>query len=194
MVKVGFICEGYIEKRFVKTENFQNYLATIGLECIDAIDANGNGNLLPQNIREHHEKLKNQNAEKIIILTDSDGKSRNDIETRINPQILGHILVIAVQEIEAWFLSDTLTLKDVLLKNQFKLKKNPEEIQKPSANFLPKLIKDNRRLLLSKKAIADLFLYKDTVKRKHFFKIENANCKSAKEFLKQLNNISNTKI
>jgi len=190
MVRVGFICEGDIEKMFVETFNFQNYLRKRELKYVGAINAKGNNNLLPYKIVEHDRALKKQNAEKIIILTDSDGKKRVDVEKRIDPQRLGHILVLAVQEIEAWFLSDTETLKDVLQETQFKLKKNPEEFQKPSVRVLPKLIKDNRKLILSKKGIADLFLSKDTIKRKYFFKIENANCNSAKEFLMQLEDIS----
>jgi len=193
MVKIGFICEGDIEKLFVESANFQNYLTSINLKKVgEVINAEGNGNLLPQNIKQHNQSFKNVHAEKIIILTDSDGKKREDIEKRIKPNSALHILVLAVQEIEAWFLSDTETLKDVLSDKNFKLKISPEKIVKPSKEFLPKIISEKRNLLLAKKAIADLFLNKDdTIKRTHFFSIQNANCESAKEFVQKLNEIAN---
>lgn len=192
--RVGFICEGDTEKMFVETTNFKNYLKkTIGIEIVgDVINAGGNRNLLPANIREHHNRLKRANPDKIIILTDSDGKTRKEIEDRIKPQNLGHILILAVQEIEAWFLSDIETLRDVLQKPQFKLKEQPEQIQKPSENTLPQLIKKERNQMLQKVAIAKLFLSEDSKfekKRKHFFKIENAKCNSARTFITQLENL-----
>jgi predicted regulator of Ras-like GTPase activity (Roadblock/LC7/MglB family) len=48
MVKVGFICEGETEKLIIESEAFKILLLKAGLQLILAIDAEGNGNLLPQ--------------------------------------------------------------------------------------------------------------------------------------------------
>jgi hypothetical protein len=190
MVKIGFICEGDVEKMFVETINFQNYLKRIKLEKVgNIINAEGNGNLNHNYLKEHTKSFDNVNPDRIIILTDSDGKKREDIENIIKPKKDTHILILAVQEIEAWFLSDINTLRDVLKDKNYTLSNNPECIEKPSEKFLPKLIYQKRKLTLNKKAIADLFLNKDT-KRTYYFNIENAECKSAKEFLTQLNEIT----
>jgi len=194
MVKIGFICEGVVEKMFVETTNFQNYLKSIKLEKVgNTINAEGNGNLNYDYLIEHTKSFDDVLPDRIVILTDSDGKSREEIEKKIKPEIDKHVLVLAIQEIEAWFLSDIETLRDVLKNKTYSLQRNPEFIEKPSEKLLPKLIYQNRKLTLNKKAIADLFLNKDT-KRTQYFKIENADCSSAKEFIKQLNDIANLKI
>jgi hypothetical protein len=66
MVKVGFICEGETEKIIVDSADFKNILASKNLQLVNALDATGNGNLLPKNITPFIESLKDVGAEKTI--------------------------------------------------------------------------------------------------------------------------------
>ncbi len=113
MVKVGFICEGDTEKIIVSSTNFKNILASNNLELVKAIDATGNGNLLPKNIMPFIESLKDEGAENIFILTDLDTDlCITKTKERINaPNTI--IVVISIKQIEAWFLADTSTLSKI---------------------------------------------------------------------------------
>lgn len=113
MVKVGFICEGETEKIIIDSINFKNILAANNLQLVNAIDANGNGKLLPKNIQPFIQSLQDDGAEKIFILTDLDKdacitKTKERIDA---PETV--IVVIAVKQIEAWFLADSATLSKV---------------------------------------------------------------------------------
>jgi hypothetical protein len=110
MVKVGFICEGATEKILVDSANFKNILFQNNLEFVNAIDATGNGNLLPKNINPFIATLKDAGAEKIFILTDLDEDACiTKTKERINaPDNI--VVIVSVKKIEAWFLSDDLTL------------------------------------------------------------------------------------
>ncbi len=116
MVKVGFICEGETEKIIVDSAAFKSILADHNFQLVNAIDATGNGNLLPKNIIPFIESLKDDGAEKIFILTDLD----EDVcitrtKERINaPETV--IVIISVKQIEAWFLADSITLSIVFAK------------------------------------------------------------------------------
>ncbi|HAK80103.1 MAG TPA: hypothetical protein DCM71_25165 [Runella sp.] len=111
MVKVGFIVEGETEKLIIDSENFQSLLTDLKIDCIsEAIDAKGNGNLLPHNIIPFQAFLKEKGADYIFILTDRDDDAcitltRQRISERDNQYI-----IVAVQKIEAWFLADSQTL------------------------------------------------------------------------------------
>jgi hypothetical protein len=69
MVRIGFICEGETEKIIVESEGFRKGLLDLNLEFVKAIDATGNGNLLPKNIAAFIHNLEREGAEKVLILT-----------------------------------------------------------------------------------------------------------------------------
>jgi hypothetical protein len=116
MVKIGFICEGETEKIIVDSVNFKNILTLHNLQLVNAIDATGNGNLLPKNIIPFIESLKDDGAEKIFILTDLDEDvCITKTKERINaPETV--IVIISVKQIEAWFLADSISLSKVFAK------------------------------------------------------------------------------
>ena len=114
MMKVGFICEGDTEKELLTAASFTNYLTTLNIECVNVINASGADNLLPHNIQSYYSILEQQGVEKIIILTDLD----NNVCITVTKQRIGaktgDIIIIAVRQIESWFLADTETLRKVL--------------------------------------------------------------------------------
>jgi hypothetical protein len=120
MIKVGFICEGFTERKLLESANFKSYLQSINLEQVDeVINAEGSGNLLPHNIKAYTERLKNKGADIIIILTDLDDdicitKTKNRIKAAEN-----EIIVIAVKKIEAWFLACSSTMQQLLKDDTF---------------------------------------------------------------------------
>lgn len=117
MVKIGFICEGETEKIIVESENFQQFLLQNNFEFVNAIDATGNGNLLPKNIQPFIKILKDDGAEIIFILTDLDiDKCITNTKERINaPDDI--TVIISVHQIEAWFLADSITLSSLFKSN-----------------------------------------------------------------------------
>jgi hypothetical protein len=131
MVKVGFICEGETEKIIIESADFKNILASNNLQLVKAIDATGNGNLLPKNIAPFIEILKDDGAEKIFILTDLDKDlCITKTKERINaPEPV--IVIIAVKQIEAWFLADSFTLSKIFKKEFYfeypEAENNPRE-------------------------------------------------------------------
>lgn len=134
MVKVGFIVEGACEKIVVESNNFRQFLQENGYELITpVIDAHGGGNLLPKNIEVHTQNLKKKGVEQIYILTDLEKRSdKNELR-----QLLQHDDVqytfIAVKAIEAWFLADTMALKNWLGNDNVQPETSPEE----SGNKMP---------------------------------------------------------
>jgi hypothetical protein len=103
-------------------------LLKLGLQLILAIDAEGNGNLLPHNIEKFISILEDAGSEKIFILTDLDKDScitftKKRISAREND-----IIIIAVKQIEAWFLSDSQTLSSLFKRKfQFEFPENENE-------------------------------------------------------------------
>ncbi len=128
LVKVGFIVEGETEKLIIDSDGFQKLLVELNLECVsEAIDAGGNGNLLPHNIIPFRETLKDLGAEYIIILTDKDDavcitQTRQRITEQEN-----QIIIVAVHQIESWFLADTETLS-LCTKSNFYFEQPEREI------------------------------------------------------------------
>jgi len=114
MVKIGFICEGQTEQIFLQSDRFKELLASLNIESLPVIDAEGAGNLLPHNISGYIERLEKQGAQSIFILTDLDEdicitKTKERISAR--PQ---DIVIIAVKKIEAWFLACTPVMRKLL--------------------------------------------------------------------------------
>ncbi len=110
MVKVGFICEGETEKLIINSVDFKKILVKNNLQLVNAIDVTGGDNLKPKKVTPFIESLKDDGAEKIFILTDLEKDvSITNAKNRINaPENI--IVVIAVKQIEAWFLADSITL------------------------------------------------------------------------------------
>lgn len=114
MVKVGFIVEGACEKIVIESAVFKDFLQRNDFELIEpVVDANGAGNLLPHNIEPFIGVLEANGAERLYILTDSDGLPVESVKERINhAKITAYF--IAVKAIEAWFLADTQAMKKFL--------------------------------------------------------------------------------
>jgi hypothetical protein len=184
MVKVGFICEGQTEKIIVDSTDFKNILALHNLQLVNAIDATGNGNLLPKNITPFIESLKDDGAEKIFILTDLDKDvCITKTKERINvPETV--VVIISVKQIEAWFLADSVTLSKVFGKEyQFDF---PEKENYPREKLRKIFVAETetgRGIGDSKPKFAKRIL-------NHGFSISNAaahpNCDSAKYLLSKL--------
>lgn len=119
MVKIGFICEGFTEFLLIQSPRFKQFLNSINLESVNTINAEGSGNLLPHNISGYIESLKRDGAEKIIILTDLD---QDVCITKTKERIAAPadcILIIAVKQIESWFLASTPTMQALLKDDSF---------------------------------------------------------------------------
>jgi hypothetical protein len=182
MVKVGFICEGETEKIIIESVDFKNILASNNLQLVKTIDTTGNGNLLPKNITPFIEILKDDGAEKIFILTDLDKdlcitKTKERISA---PETI--IVVIAVKQIEAWFLADSSTLTKVFGKEfKFDFPENENEAREKLKEIF--LLETKRGIGDSKPKFAKRFIQEG-------FSILHAashpNCNSAKYLLDKL--------
>lgn len=108
MVKAGFIVEGACEKIVVESPAFKQFLADYGYELVTpVIDANGGGNLLPQNIDEYIAPFVAKQVDKIFILTDlEDELSVDAVKQRVAHANVDATFV-AVKALEAWFLADS---------------------------------------------------------------------------------------
>src|SRR5689334_2690998 len=119
MIKVGFIVEGDTEFILLKSTSFNKFLKKNNIELVNVINACGSGNLLPHNIGGYIQLLERNGAEKIVILTDLDQdvcitSTKDRIKSR--PQDL---IVIAVQQIESWFLACTPAMRQLLKTDDF---------------------------------------------------------------------------
>jgi hypothetical protein len=187
VVKVGFIVEGETEKLIIDSDNFQELLTDLKLTCVsEAIDAKGNGNLLPHNIIPFQELLKERGAEHIFILTDRDEDAcititRQQITERENQSI-----IIAVQQIESWFLADSQTLS-IMTEPDFVFEV-PESESVPFETIASLiLIKKGRGIGTRKTRFALNYL-------RNGFSLQRAaqhpNCPSARYFLNKLTQLS----
>ena len=129
MVKIGFICEGETERLIIESASFNTFLKKLNLILIRAIDAEGNGNLLPKNIEKFIAILEDMEVEKIFILTDLDTDTCITFTKQRIAARTGDIIIIAVKAIEAWFLADNSTLS-ALFKTKFECN-NPENEDNP---------------------------------------------------------------
>jgi len=129
MVKIGIICEGPTEEILFLSENFKKLLAVNNLSLVNVINAQGSGNLLPHNRDIHVQSLQLDGAEKVLIITDLDTdacitltKKRIDAENEI-------IVIIAVKEIESWFLASTETMRKILKQEAFEFPFPEKELE-----------------------------------------------------------------
>jgi hypothetical protein len=187
MVKLGFICEGETEKIIIESSSFKELLTENNCTLLKAFDATGNGNLLPHNITPMINNLIEEGAEKIIIITDLDKdecitktKARIDAPAEI-------ITIVAVKQVESWFLADSNTLSVLLNEDGFTFNQ-PEEEPIPRDTI--------QRLFLQKTASGiggskPRFAIKMI---KNGFSIKNSaahkNCPSARYFITKLQSLS----
>ena len=104
MVSIGFIGEGKTEQILLESDSFQAWLQQNGIKRVGTvIDADGAGNLLPEQIHPLQQELLGYGAKLIVVLTDLD----NDMSVRITKQRIGEsndqVVIVAVKAIEAWF-------------------------------------------------------------------------------------------
>lgn len=135
MVKIGIIVEGVCEKIVLDADAFQSFLLLNNLELADEIiNINGKSKLKPDapEIRSSINILREQGAEKIIILRDMDEEpSFSAVKSEVITE-KDITVCIAVKELEAWFLADSYTMAILFGLNTFYFEK-PEEPYNPSA-------------------------------------------------------------
>lgn len=130
MIKVGFICEGYTERILLESPAFGSLLASLNIDLLQVINAEGCDNLLPHNIKPYTAILENAGAQFIIILTDLDDDSCiTETKKRISAREKD-VMIVAVKKIEAWFLACTPAMRNVLGRPGFECS-SPEEEQEP---------------------------------------------------------------
>jgi hypothetical protein len=121
---------------------------------VKVIDATGNGNLLPKYRTAFIEILKDEQSEKIFILTDLDV---DDCITKTKERIGYYrdtIILVSVKQVEAWFLADTITLSKIFKEPDFHFDFPEKEINPFETLRNLYLQKTNRGLGNSKPKIA----------------------------------------
>ncbi len=122
MVTIGFLAEGDSEAILIKSDSFQAYLHSLNLDCKTdlVINAGGKGKLyhptgdfskLEQRVSGWLLTLEDKGAEKIFILLDLD--DNDDTYTIFKSKVCSRtvdIIIVAKQELEAWYLADTKAL------------------------------------------------------------------------------------
>lgn len=189
VVNIGFICEGYTELFILESDNFKNILSSFKLTSVGVINVEGNGNLLPHNIKIHQENLFESGATLIFVLTDLD-KDLSVTQTRLRiTESKNQIIIVAVKQIESWFLADYSTM-NLIFKDGYSFE-NPENEDIPIETIRKLYFDKFKRGLVGrdeKKKLAKKMLNSG-------FSIQNAanhpNCPSAKYFLTKLQSIVN---
>jgi hypothetical protein len=182
VVKVGFIVEGKTERKIVESAAFRELLSNNHLSLVSpVINADGNGNLLPKKLKESITVLQSNGAEKIFIVTDLDEdacitKTHERIGASANT-----IVIIAVKQIEAWFLADSFTMS-TLLREDFSYEwpeKENAPFEKLKSLFLDKT---NRGVGTKDTFTARMLKYGFSIQRA----AAHPNCPSATYFLNKL--------
>ena len=186
MKKVGFICEGQTEYILLKSEGFKNYLISLDLEiAFDIIDAKGCKNLLPHNLEPSIRKLKEYGAEAIIILTDLDDDECITItKSRIDSQN-DYLVIIAVKEIEAWFLANTISMKLLLADTNYVFE-FPELENNPFKTIYDLLVAHKKGSFNKRRVVKSLLNLGFTIQDS----ASHPNCPSAQYFINQLTALS----
>jgi hypothetical protein len=114
MVALGFICEGDCEKLIIESEAFKESLTGYNLQMIQAINAKGNGNLLPKHIGNYVAVLETAGAERIVIIADLEyDPCITEAKKRIGARP-ADIVIVARKQLEAWLLADTAMMRKIL--------------------------------------------------------------------------------
>lgn len=163
----------------------------MNINRINVVNAEGCGNLLPHKISEYIESLEKKGAEKIVIVTDLDEvecitKRKEQIQAR--PQ---DTVIIAVKELEAWFLADSMAMK-ALLRSQHFFHEFPEEETEPLDTINNLLIQHtDRGIGKSKSAKSKLVLRMLEFGYDFNRSAVHENCPSAAYFVSKLVQIGN---
>jgi hypothetical protein len=191
MVKIGFLVEGDTEKKIIRSQIFNEFLASNNLEAIPTLfPAKGNmGKDVFKNLDKINsliEILKEKGAEHIFVIRDLEDLecvvlARNEINSESVQK------VIVEKTIESWFLADTEALQKVFSSDNI-IVEFPEKVKNPF-NELKQISKEKENRGISDKLIFAARMLNNG------FSIENAakhpNCDSAKYFIKKLKSLSN---
>lgn len=158
MVKVGFICEGRTEKMILDSMQFRELLLSLNIEIVeDVIDVKGNGNLLPKHLEAQSKALFVKGAEHIVILTDRDAEPCiTTVRERVLPPNK-HSLVVAVQQVEAWFLADTIAIRSLIGDAAYEAE-SPESHEAPFEELRLLLVAKTGRGIPTKRLLAKRIL------------------------------------
>ena len=192
MKKIGFVCEGETEIRLLVSDMFKDLLSEIDLESVGEFDAGGRDKLLNRDddVEKKFMILNDRAAEKIFVISDLENDPCISYYTeRLFDYSLLTQNIIAVKAIEAWLLSDSSTLSE-LLRGRFYYDE-PENTDALPLNKLQEIFleKTGRGLGIGykKPRIMKKFI-------KNGFTLDGAathpNCSSVKYFLKKLKEIS----
>ena len=190
MVRVGFIVEGATEKIILEHSGFFNYLDSLKIAYVpEVINAEGSGNLLPQNIESYVDALLQEGATNIFVLTDLDSEQCiTNTRKRIGNDG-NHTVIVSIKTIEAWFLSDTEAMRKYFNDPGFNFE-HPEMVNNPFEEI--KLI----RKIKTGKGFNNKKVLANTLVHKMGFSILSAakhpNCNSAKYFLKMIAQVAAT--
>lgn len=185
MVTLGFIAEGDTEKRILVSENFKDLLKRLNLPFLETVEnAGGVSNLKKDKIKSLIQIQKDRGAEKVLILTDSDGKCITSAKEEIDPNG-ENIVIVAVRMIEAWFLADTTAISNFFKEDYFC--EMPEAIPQPYDFIRTERLRLLNSGINGKRILGQKMLYSG-------FSVASAaahpNCPSAKYFLQKLETLA----
>ena len=191
MVKIGLICEGTTEQILLESDAFKNFLSSINLEPLPVINAEGAGNLLPHNIEGYLQRLQIEGAEVIVILTDLDDgicitKTKERIAARPDD-----IVIVAVKQIEAWFLACNPAMQTLLGQPGFNFE-FPEQETTPFETINELLVRHTARGIGRKAGKIRLVTRLISHGLDITLSARHHNCPSAKCFIDKLTQIGTT--
>ncbi len=187
VVNIGFVCEGKTEQDIIESASFQDWLIQNGLRCVHPVfDVAGSGNLLPHRLGDIRDTLFRNGANIIVVITDLDQDECITVTRQRITQQDNQIVIVAVKQIESWFLGDTITLRRLFSEDTFEFS-NPEAEQNPFVTLKRLFELKTQRGIGTKQMLARRML-------KYGFTIENAarhpNCPSANYFLTKLQTLA----
>ncbi len=160
MVTIGFLVEGDSEAILLKSDSFQAYLHSLNLVCNTDLVINaksksylyhptGDFSKLELRVSGWLLSLEDKGAEKIFILLDMDNSdaSYTIFKSKVCSRPVD-IIIVAKQELEAWYLADTIALRKFLAADIDAIL-HPENYLEPLEE-LKKL-----RLLYQKRGVSD---------------------------------------
>ena len=114
MVKLGIICEGETEVLHFDTSLFRQFLQRFNLELIGVVETGSKTQYFEDRLLKYRQILLDRGAEKIITLIDLDQDTCITFTKQAIPKFDNQTIVVAVKEIENWYLADSLTLNNLL--------------------------------------------------------------------------------
>ena len=130
--KIGFIVEGGSEKIIIESPQFRAFLNKHGYELVTpVIDAEGGGNLLPQNIEEFISRLEQKQVDAIYVLTDLEDELHIETVRKRVRHTKVTFAFIAVKALEAWYLADTCAMNTWLGTQDFYEPQPEKTVNKP---------------------------------------------------------------